>query len=136
MRIFHDEMASPGDGFPRRGENQRRERLCDRRRIRRFNTVAGRHHKRKRLSMTQGNFRHFMRFATSGTTVKRAFKVACIITPILTILNHAHEIIALDLGPRFFLQVCLTFCVPYSVSTYSSAMTELKNAKSHGELAQ
>ena len=61
-------------------------------------------------------------------------KVACIVTPILTLFNHSHEIIALDFSARFFFQVCLTFCVPYTVSTYSSAMTELKNAESHGEL--
>lgn len=84
--------------------------------------------------MKRSNFRHFIRFACSGSTARRALKVACIVTPILTVLNHAHEIIALNLGPRFFLQVCLTFCVPYSVSTYSSAMTELKNAKAHDEL--
>lgn len=84
--------------------------------------------------MTRGDFRHFVGFAISRSTAKRAFKVACIVTPILTVLNHAHEIIALNLGARFFLQVGLTFCVPYTVSTYSSAMTELKNAKAHGEL--
>ncbi|MCH8074365.1 MAG: nitrate/nitrite transporter NrtS [SAR324 cluster bacterium] len=84
--------------------------------------------------MTRDKFRLFVGFAISGSTVKRALKVACIVTPILTIFNHAHEIIALDMGPRFFLQVGLTFCVPYMVSTYSSAMTEVKNAGTLGGL--
>lgn len=68
------------------------------------------------------------------STVKRALKVALVVTPILTIFNHAQDIIALNLGARFFLQLVLTFSVPYAVCTYSSAMTELKNAEGHEEL--
>lgn len=78
--------------------------------------------------------KQFLRFALLRSTVVRALKVAFVVTPILTVLNHAHDIIALNLGLRFFLQVALTFCVPYLVSTYSSAMTEIQNAKAHGEL--
>ncbi len=84
--------------------------------------------------MTQGNFRNFIKFASTMSTVKRALKVAFIVTPILTILNHAQEIIALNMGALFFLQMVLTFSVPYAVCTNSSAMTELKNAETHGEL--
>lgn len=84
--------------------------------------------------MSEGQIRRFVHYATTMSTAMRAFKVACIVTPILTVFNHFHDIVALNLGGRFFLQVLLTFFVPYLVSTYSSAMTELKNAMNSGEL--
>ena len=72
-----------------------------------------------------GRVRLFLRYAAMGGTVKRAFKVACVITPILTVLNHSAEILELRLGLAFWLQMALTFCVPYCVSTYSSAMAAI-----------
>jgi hypothetical protein len=69
--------------------------------------------------------RLFLRFAAMRSTALRAVKVACVITPILTLLNHSREILALELGLRFWTQVALTFFVPYGVSTYSSAMAAI-----------
>jgi hypothetical protein len=69
--------------------------------------------------------RFFLRFALRRETVVRAVKVACVITPILTLLNHSREILALELGLAFWIQVGLTFLVPYGVSTYSSAMAAI-----------
>jgi hypothetical protein len=66
--------------------------------------------------------RLFLRYASLGSTVRRALKVAAVVTPILTLLNHSAELLSLQLDRRFWLQVILTFFVPYSVSTYSSAM--------------
>ena len=43
--------------------------------------------------------------------------------------NHAHEIIALEFGARLYLAMLLTCCVPYLVSTDSSAMTEMQNTR-------
>lgn len=63
----------------------------------------------------------FFRYALMPTTVRRAFKVALIITPILTVFNHFQEIRELNMGGGFWLQVGLTFLVPYCVSTFSSA---------------
>jgi hypothetical protein len=63
----------------------------------------------------------FLKYALMPSTVKRAFKVALIITPILTVFNHYQEIRELSIGGVFWLQVGLTFLVPYCVSTYSSA---------------
>ncbi len=73
----------------------------------------------------RGRVRLFLRYAAMGGTVKRALKVACVITPILTVLNHSAEIMELRLGLAFWLQMALTFCVPYGVSTYSSAMAAI-----------
>ena len=59
------------------------------------------------------------------STVIRAVKVSCVITPILTVFNHYQEIVDLRLGLSFWVQVLLTFTVPYCVSTYSSAMASM-----------
>ena len=64
----------------------------------------------------------FLRYCSQRSTVFRALKVAAVITPILTVINHFREIAALELGLWFWLQVAMTFVVPYGVSTYSSAM--------------
>ena len=64
----------------------------------------------------------FIRAALLHSVAMRATKVALVITPILTVFNHFGEIMELELGLVFWLQVGLTFLVPYCVSTYSSAM--------------
>jgi len=75
--------------------------------------------------MNSGPLALFIRFSLSRGTVIRAFKVAAVVTPVLTVMNHSGEIMALDFSAGFFAQMALTFCVPYVVSTYSSAMTEV-----------
>lgn len=72
--------------------------------------------------------RLFLRQASRRSTVLRATKVALVVTPILTVFNHAAEIVNGNLGLAFWGQVVLTFLVPYCVSTYSSAMTLLSNS--------
>lgn len=79
--------------------------------------------------MESSGLKSFLTCACLPGTIIRALKVAFVITPILTVVNHSQEIMALDFSPRFFLQALLTFCVPYLVSTYSSAMTMLADMK-------
>jgi hypothetical protein len=67
------------------------------------------------------------------STVRRAARVASIVTPILTLLNHSAELWALHLDGRFWLQAGLTFFVPYSVSTYSSAMAAIQEHRRMAE---
>ena len=76
-----------------------------------------------------------LKYAIAGSTVKRAFKVAIVVGPVLTLINHAPAIVTLNFGSRFVLQTVLTFCVPYLVSTYSSAMTEFANARAVAQTA-
>ena len=64
----------------------------------------------------------FLKYCMQRSTVVRAIKVGFVITPILTVINHFQEIAALEMGLGFWLQVGMTFVVPYCVSTYSSAM--------------
>ena len=64
----------------------------------------------------------FLKYCIRRSTVFRALKVGLVITPILTVINHFREIAALEMGLGFWLQMAMTFVVPYCVSTYSSAM--------------
>ena len=63
----------------------------------------------------------FLKYCMQRSTVVRAIKVGLVITPILTLINHFREIAALEMGLGFWIQVAMTFVVPYCVSTYSSA---------------
>lgn len=71
----------------------------------------------------------FLKYCFQRSTVFRSLKVAAVITPILTVINHFREIAALELGLLFWLQVAMTFVVPYGVSTYSSAMAASEEHK-------
>jgi hypothetical protein len=68
-----------------------------------------------------GNVVLFSRNFFRRETTTRGVKVAGIIAPILTVMNHYDEIINLRFTPVFFFKSVLTFFVPYFVSAYSSA---------------
>ena len=76
--------------------------------------------------------RLFLRCSVKRSTVLRATGVALVITPILIAVNQWERIAAGAFDARFFGKVVMTFCVPYLVSTYSSARAEsvqtLKNS--------
>jgi len=63
-------------------------------------------------------FKNFFR----KETVLRATKVAVIVGPVLIVINHLDNLIALEITPMLLLKSTLTFFVPYCVSAYSSAM--------------
>lgn len=67
----------------------------------------------------------FVRNRCRVATVKRAFKVALVVDPILIFINHHDEIMHLRFSQDFLLKPFLTFLVPYFVSTYSSAQVYL-----------
>ncbi len=52
-------------------------------------------------------------------TVARALKVAAIVGTILIAINQADVILSGGMPPLW--KILLTYCVPYSVSTYSAA---------------
>jgi hypothetical protein len=54
-------------------------------------------------------------------TVRRAVGVAAVVGPVLTVINQPEALLALEFPPRVLLKIALTFLVPYSVSSYSSA---------------
>ena len=68
-----------------------------------------------------GRGRRFLYHWFRRETVKRALKVAGIVGPILTVINQYDLLLNLDFSPRLGFKTVLTFLVPYSVSSYSSA---------------
>ena len=54
-------------------------------------------------------------------TVTRALRVASVICPVLVVINQYDVLLSLDFSPRLFFKIGLTFLVPYSVSSFSSA---------------
>lgn len=64
----------------------------------------------------------FWQIARSPAVMKRAFRVAVIVGIVLATINHGDRIMAGTLDTTSILKILLTFCVPYSVSTYSSVL--------------
>ena len=68
-----------------------------------------------------GGSRRFLYHWFRRETVWRALKVASIVGPILTVINQYDLLLSLDFSARLGFKIALTFLVPYSVSSYSSA---------------
>lgn len=68
-----------------------------------------------------GSGRRFLYHWFRRETVRRALKVAGIVGPILTVINQYDLLLNLDFSARLGFKIALTFLVPYSVSSYSSA---------------
>lgn len=61
----------------------------------------------------------FWRAAIERDTVVRALKVAAVVGTVLVSINQADNILAGAYPPVW--KIILTYCVPYSVSSYSAA---------------
>lgn len=62
----------------------------------------------------------FFSLAVSAGVVRRAFKVALIVGTLLALINHVDAVIAGSFTTKNFIQVLLSYLVPYLVSTYSA----------------
>ena len=64
----------------------------------------------------------FVQIATRKSVVKRASRIAIVVGIVLGLLNHGDAIFTGTLTTVQLAKICLTFLVPYSVSTYSSVL--------------
>ncbi|KAF0677111.1 nitrate/nitrite transporter NrtS [Profundibacterium mesophilum] len=64
----------------------------------------------------------FWSIALHRTVVRRAARVALVVGVVLATINHGDAILRGDIDLSRMLKIMLTFCVPYSVSTYSSVL--------------
>ncbi|MFN2476049.1 MAG: nitrate/nitrite transporter NrtS [Chthoniobacterales bacterium] len=64
--------------------------------------------------------RLWLRAASERAVVRRASITALIVGTILIAINHTHALLAGDVSRARLVQICLTFLVPYAVSTTSS----------------
>ena len=71
--------------------------------------------------------RRFLHYWFRRDTVARALKVAGIVGPILTLINQYDLILSGELSLRLFFKIFLTFLVPYSVSSFSSARAYMES---------
>lgn len=78
-------------------------------------------------AVTESRLRNWLRSAAERSIVRRALITTAIVGTILTIINHGGAIVAGELTRARLFQICLTFVVPYAVSTTSSvAATRLR----------
>ncbi len=75
---------------------------------------------------TSGQARLFAKYAFEKRCVARALKVALIVGTVLALINHFDSIASGSLDAAVTFQILLTYTVPYSVSTFSSAMQALQ----------
>jgi hypothetical protein len=66
--------------------------------------------------------RLFLKHAGDRVCVYRSVKVALVVGTVLALINHLDRILSGSLTATNILQMLLTYLVPYSVSTYGSAM--------------
>lgn len=74
-----------------------------------------------------GTVRRFFHHWFRRETVTRALKVASVVGPTLTMINHYDVLWGLDVSPRLLTKILLTFLVPYSVSSFSSARAYMES---------
>lgn len=68
-------------------------------------------------------FQSWITLAINAQTAKNALKLALVVGSILSLINQTNAI----LGPEKinWIKLCLTYCVPYLVSTYTSISKDL-----------
>ena len=62
----------------------------------------------------------FFTLACSRNVVIRALKIALVVGTLLILINHGQALLNFDMSITRWIQIALTYCVPYAVSTYSS----------------
>lgn len=77
----------------------------------------------------------FITFAASKKVLIRALKMALIVGTILALINHYDGIVSGNLSPRRLFQIAITYLVPFSVSTISSALQKMEHIRSKGKMA-
>ena len=82
--------------------------------------------------LTSMRMRTFLYYWFRRDTVLRAVKMAAIVGPILTVINQGDVLLSGQYSPRVFLKILLTFLVPYSVSSFSSALTYIEREQQEG----
>lgn len=64
--------------------------------------------------------REFIALAWQTDVRTRALKVAAVVGSLLVLINQTDAVVSGQFTTSQLLQVLLTYCVPYGVSTYSS----------------
>lgn len=71
----------------------------------------------------------FVTLALSPSVMSRALKVAFMVGTLLALINHVDAVLAGTFALKNFVQVVLSYLVPYAVSTYSAVHALRQAAK-------
>ncbi len=71
-------------------------------------------------------FKKFLRLAFSGPVVRRALFYAVVVGTILIAINHGPNIVCGTYKTTCIIQMLMTMCVPYVVSTLSSVQAMMQ----------
>jgi len=64
----------------------------------------------------------FLKYASQRVCILRSLKVALVVGTVLALINHSDAIFSGALTAVSAAQILVTYAVPYSVSTFGSAM--------------
>jgi hypothetical protein len=78
--------------------------------------------------LTSESKQAFWVVASSRLVVKRATRIAVVVGTILAAINHGDHLFYGGFDLNTALKIVLTYCVPYSVSTYSSVLAIRENS--------
>ncbi|UGA56862.1 nitrate/nitrite transporter NrtS [Vibrio sp. VB16] len=67
--------------------------------------------------------------AFSPLIVKRSLKVSAVVGTILMMINHGEALLLGNMDTQRAIQIALSYCVPYLVSTYSAVSTTIENQR-------
>ncbi|MGR3839911.1 MAG: nitrate/nitrite transporter NrtS [Cognatishimia sp.] len=65
----------------------------------------------------------FFALATRRPVMRRASRIALVVGTILAIINHGDRLISGDITGDVIMKICMTYLVPYCVSTYAAVLT-------------
>jgi hypothetical protein len=72
--------------------------------------------------------RHFVSAILSRRVARQACQVACVVSPVLLLLNHSELLLTQPFSAAVLRKLALNFAVPYLVSSYSAARTAAADA--------
>ncbi|WDE01461.1 nitrate/nitrite transporter NrtS [Thalassomonas actiniarum] len=75
------------------------------------------------MKTSGSSFIHWFHLATRAKVITRSLKVALIVGTILVMINQLDVFLSGQLALGNYIQILLTYCVPYCVSTYASVDT-------------
>jgi hypothetical protein len=71
--------------------------------------------------------RRFLTISRRREIVWRALRLAALVGTVLALINHGPTLLARTMDAGHWLQVVLTYVVPYCVSTYAATQQEMRH---------
>ena len=70
--------------------------------------------------------RSWLELARRPDIVSRSTRVALVVGTLLALINHGGRLLDLNVDAEIVIKICLTYLVPYCVSTWASVQTALR----------